>query len=472
MNLETLGAGLLLALAALFLWRLRNKRGREDEPERFNHSHWKEALMKKTRRRFRGTKWKLREGGAVAGTNISFFLQSTLGNFELICLDRTMRNFKSESSILDFMEETTRLFKARNGTIVLIYDDGVSADFARNAENRGVLAILADDLDVLAGLDKYIDEMPKDLTPFELRILEQNYSACMNLSGRFKDAKNLEQAIKWARRAINIRYGYSAHFILFSLLLDSGDWDGAEAVGNEGLSFRPRDSVGFFKGFQKIAVARENHTAAVEWAERWTSAEPKDALAFDNLASLYEMQKNAAAASQAISKALQLAPDHPGILRRAAKIALLEGNLPAALGYAERWILRAPQDGGAHEFQADVLLRQKNHDGASAAIAVALALQPNHWGFVRKSSIVALESGNLISAVRFAEQLVAMAPTDPGAYDHLSVVYLRASHYEEAHHANVKAVELDPANPNFQRRAADIQRKLGRPATSASSAPA
>ena len=469
MNPEIVGASLLLALVLGALWFRSVKRARDSEPDRFNNSRWRLALIKKTRRQFRGTKWKLREGAPVAERYIDFFLIGELGSFEIICFDRTMKKFMTEMRILEEHEDTTRRFRARNGCLIGVFDDGFSLEFAKNAGARSLLVVHVDDLNVLVGLDKYFDTLPEELTPFELRILEGSFVACMNLSSRFKAARNLEKAIEWARRALIVRYGYSAHFVLFSLLLDNNDMDAAEAVGNEGLSFKPKDSVGFFKGLQKIAIVRGDNAAAITWAERWIAAEPDDALAYDNLASLYERQKNGAAASVAIGKALQLAPWNVGVLRRAAKIALLEGNLSAAFGYAEQWAAQAPNDGGAYEFQADVLLRQKNYDGAKLAIATAMSLQSDNWSFVRKSSVIALDSGDVTAAAKFAEQWVAMASTDPRAYDHMSLVYLRASQYEEASQANAKALELDPANLNIQRRAVDIQNRLGRPPVSVSS---
>jgi tetratricopeptide (TPR) repeat protein len=460
-NLEVVGCGFLVALAlAGFLLR-RQRRTRGVEPERFNHSRWKEVLLKRTARKFRGTKWKLQPGRYIADREISFFLESALGNFELLCLDRTMKKFKSETDILESLEVTAGIFLRRKSCLVIIYDDGMSPEFVSNAERRSLLTIHVDELDALVGLEKYIDHVPDELPPPALRIMRKNFSVCMSMANRLKSAGRLEQAIEWARRAIDIRYGYSAHFTLFLWLIEKKDWDAAETIGNEGLSFRPKESIEFFKGFQKIAIARNNDEIAIEWAKRWIAAAPDDALAHDNLASLYEMQKNGPAAYQAVDKALQIAPKHSGILRRATKIALMEEKLSEALGYAERWAALEPKDGSAHEVRADILLRQKDYDGARAAIAMALILQPNSCGFIRRSSTIALESGDLNAATRFAEQWVAVAPTDPWAYDHLSIVHLRALRYEKARQANARALEFDPANPNFQRRTVDIQKRLG-----------
>jgi tetratricopeptide (TPR) repeat protein len=202
----------------------------------------------------------------------------------------------------------------------------------------------------------------------------------------------------------------------------------------------------------------------VAWAERWVVValeEPKElVLAYENLAALHERQRNSSAAALAIGQALGLAPDNPGILRRAAKIAILDENLPAARDYAERCLVRTPEDAGAHELLADVLMRQKNTERAAAVVAEGLARHSDNAGLLRRASMIAVETGDLVAGARFAERWVAAAPHDAGAYDHASLVYLRAELYEEARLANAKALELDPLRPNLQRRGADIAAKL------------
>ena len=469
MNLELWSALLIPALLLVVILVLRAfAMARRTEPLLMHRSKWKHRLTRDARRAFETAGWKIKPGMVAGGEEVDFFVFSQLANFEIITINRTARNFRSDTRLIERMEEQSRHFRIRNGCAIHIVDGGVGTDFIASGERRGLLMIHIDDIGEITSLTKYAANLPEALSPLQLRLLESNFLACSNLCQRFKAAGEPKKAIEWARRAIKSRYGYSVHYTLFSLLLESGDLDGAEEVGKEGLSYKPKDSVSFFKGLQKIATLRGDDTEAAAWAERWVAAEPEDPkellLAYDNLAALHERHKNGPAAALAIGNAMRLAPDDPGILRRAARIALLEGNLPAARDYAERWIIQAPRDGGAYDLLADALLRQKSFGPAAAAIAEALVLNPDSAGFLRKASIIAMESGDFTAAIRFAERWVAAAPDDAAAYDHASLIYLRAGQYEEAGLANAKALKLDPLRPNLQRRSADIAATLARQA--------
>jgi tetratricopeptide (TPR) repeat protein len=431
-----------------------------------HRSKWKHRLTRDARRAFAGAGWKIREGMVAGGVEVDFFVLSPLANFEILSINQTARSFRSDTILLERIEEQSRHFRIRNGCAIHLVDSGIGSEFVRLAKERGILVIHIDEIDQVTSLSKYFSALPEVLLPLQLRVLESNFLACSNLCGRFKAAGEIGKAIEWARRAIKSRYGYSIQSTLFSLLLESGDLDGAEEVGKEGLSFKPNDAAIFFKGFQKIATLRGDHATAVGWAERWVAMEPLEprelVLAYDNLAQLHEQHRNGPAAVLAIGQALRLSPGNPGILRRAARIALLDGNVVAALDYAERCVAQAPGDAGAHDLLADVLMRQKSYERAKTVIVEALALHPEHVGLLRRASIIALETGDFVVAAQFAERWVAAATSDAGAYDHASFVYLRAERYEEARLANAKALELDPLRPNIQRRAADIAARLAR----------
>ncbi len=467
MTLELWPIGLVLAVLLLVIIVLRGfLRPSKAEPVLMHRSKWKHRLTLTVRRAFVAAGWKVQDGMIAGGVQVDLIVFSPLANFEIVTVNQTARNFRSDTLLLERIEEESRHFRIRNGCTIHFVDSGVGIEFVRLAERRGLLVIHIDEIDEVTSLSKYFSALPDSLSDLQLRVLGSSFLACSNLCGRFKAAGELGKAIEWARRAIKSRFGYSMHSTLFALLLESGDLDGAEEIGKEGLSFKPKDAATFFKGFQKIATLRGDDAAAVDWAERWVVAaleEPKElVLAYENLAALHERQRNSSLAAVAISQALELAPDNPGVLRRAAKIAILDGNLPVACDYADRCLARTPEDAGAHELLADVLMRQKSTERAAAVVAEALSQHPNNAGLLRRASMIALESGDLVESARFAERWVAAAPQDAGAYDHASVVYLRAERYDEASLANAKALELDPLRPNLQRRRADIAVRLAR----------
>ena len=447
----------VLLLSGMFGWRPLQQRRR---PERFNNSRWKVKLIKETRRAFEQAQWKVKNGTVVSDQTIDLFVTSKIANFEVLCLDRTLQNFRSETAILEQLENTTRLIRLRNGCVMVVIDDHFPLDFARRAKLRGLLVVHVAELNSVARLARYADALPNEWSDLELSVLESSHSACLDLAQRLKEKNDTERAIEWARRAIRNRHGYSAHYLLFSLLLDSNDLAGAEQVGMEGLSYKPKDTIRFFQGFQKLCALRGDYTAVVSWAERWVAAEPDEPRAYDNLARIYQTQHNAPMAAVVISQALKLAPKDPDILRRAAKIFLLNGDLTAAILCAEDWITQGPKDGEGHEFLAGVWQRQKQYKKAASTIAVALAINPRSPSFMRRGSFVALDNGNFSEATRLAEQWLVLAPADPWAYDQLSRIYLLSAKYCEAEAATAKALAIDPTNTNFLRRAVEIQKRI------------
>jgi tetratricopeptide (TPR) repeat protein len=142
-------------------------------------------------------------------------------------------------------------------------------------------------------------------------------------------------------------------------------------------------------------------------------------------------------------------------------LALKDNDLATAFTRADQWVSHAAADVGAREILADVLLKQARYEEAAVVIAAAMVIESNRPSLLRKASLVALQRGDLPGATGFAEQWRATAPSDAWAHDHLSILYLRNEKYEQARAANSKALDLDPTNANFLRRAEQIRTKAG-----------
>lgn len=325
-----------VAAAGLLYRALRpERRPGGGSAERFNRSRWKLRLIRDTRRQFERQGWKVSPGRFVAGLEVDLFVASGRLRLPVLCLDRNLGRFMSETRILEQLEAHSRGFRARNETALIVIDGGFGQTIAEVARSRDVLVVEASALAAVTDLAACADTPPEPLSEIGRRVLEGSFAACLTFAESFRKARDLDRAIHWARCAIRSRHGYSAHHLLFPLLIERGDFAEAEAVGADALSFRPKDADRYFQGLQKIATIRGDAAAALGWAERWVAAEPAAPRAHDNLAGLHLAQRNGPAAAAAIRAALALAPDDPGFLRRAARIARENGDRAAAPGAAK-----------------------------------------------------------------------------------------------------------------------------------------
>ena len=459
MRIVILGLCLFAAVVTGLVVLLRRKKN--PEYLLFNRSRSKKRLVEQTRRQFRAKDWTVRGKNTLVNLEVDLSVKCPIAAFQIVCLDPKLNCFLSDTSILERFEALARELRLRNEYLVLVTDDDQSAGFLSAARARGLVLVQLSEIEAVTHIIDYVDHLPKAIDELPLLVMGSSPSACADLMYRFSKAGNRAKAIEWGSRALKSHFGYFVHYALFSLLIENDDFDLAKQVGEEALSFKPKESGAFFQGFQKIATVSGDDLGAVVWAERWVKAEPDNALAYSNLADLYQKQGNEPLASVAINQALELAPTDPGILRRAVMLALHRGDLAPAFSYAERWVSQAAGDSGAYEMLADVLLKQARYDEAAVAIANAMAIHSNKPTLLRKASLVALQRGDLSGATQFAEEWRSIAPSDAWAHDHLSTLYLRDARYEQALAENLEALELAPTNPNFLRRAEQIRAKAG-----------
>ena len=457
MTIVSLAACLSIAICAIFVFLIRRKK---TELFLFNRSRSKKTLVEETRRRFTIRKWVVKSVGMVS-LDIDFCVKSPMAVFYIACLDPMLNRFRSELSILERLENLAKDLRLRREYLIVVTADDLGDGFASSAHARGVSLIPLAGLESVTRIIDYADHLPDAVDAMTLRALEANPSACADLMYRFKKAGDNARAVEWGSRALKSYPGYFIHYSLFSLLIENNDFERAKQVGEEALSYKPKEAFLFFQGLQKIAALTGDETGEVTWAERWTKVEPDNAMAYGSLAGVYQNQGDARNSALAIDKALELAPTDPDILRKAVTLARKDGDLATAASRAEQWVTHAAEDVGARDVLADILLKQARYEEAAVVVAGALVIDPNRPSLLRKASLVALQRGDFPSATQFAEQWLAVAPNDGWAHDHLCALYLRSANYEQARDQNSRALKLDPTNSNFLRRAEQIRAKAG-----------
>ncbi|WP_419758056.1 tetratricopeptide repeat protein [Acidisoma sp.] len=451
---------ILLALIVVVGFLLT--RNRKADHILFNRSRAKKALTEETKRQFRARGWLVRRDEALINLGIDFSVECPLATFEVVCLDQSLTRFLSETAILERFEILARQFRLRKACLIVVTDGSQTKGFVKSAQDRKLVLLRLSEVEFVTQIITYVDLLPDTLDDVTLRAMEGNSATCASLMYRLSKKGEKAKAIEWGKRALKAYAGYFVHNALFFLLIDNDDLDEAEKIGQEALSFKPKDASAFYRGFQKIAFKRGNGSDAVSWAERWVKAEPGNSQAYANLATIHQEQGDLAFASSNINKAMELDPANPDLLRRATLLSVRANNLDDAFDYATKWVSYAAGDVGAYETLADVLLKQARYDEAAASITEAMSIQSDRPSLLRKASLVALQRGDLPASIQFAERWRFVAPTDAWAHDHLSTIYLRGARFELAQVSNSKARELDPNNLNFLRRGEQIEAQAGK----------
>lgn len=456
-SLTTLGLSCCVIVVFVAFVSFLLTRRRKDEYILFNNSRGKKALIQEAQRRFKARGWLIKRNDALVTLGVDFSVQCSLATFEVVCLDQALTHFLSEISILERFEKLARQLRLRSSCLIVVTDGCQVDGFSESARQRDLVLLQIAEIQSVTQIIGYVDSLPDAIGGVTLRAMESSPGACASLMYRFSKAGESAKAIEWGQRALKSHAGYFVHSALFSLLIEHGEFDLASKVGEEALSFKPKDASSFFRGFQKIATKKGNAPEAVIWAERWIKDEPDNSLPYVNLASVYQQQGNTALAVSNINRALELAPSDPNILRQAVLLLISNDDLQAAFLHATRWVSYASGDVEAHETLVDVLLKQARYDEAAVSVSDAMAIQGDRPSLLCKASFVALHQGDLPGSIKFAEHWRSVAPSDAWAHDHLSTIYLRGGRYELARVANSKALDLDPKNPNFRRRAEQIQ---------------
>lgn len=171
--------------------------------------------------------------------------------------------------------------------------------------------------------------------------------------------KDWPKAIKAYDRALALDSASTQRFIkLLRAMMLSGDLRGADKRMKTWLNSHPRDvAVRGFTAETHMAAGRD--LEAIEQYEAIVKLVPNNAIALNNLASLYQRQNDARALGTA-EQALKLEPSHAGILDTVGWILLEKGQLPRATELLRKATEKAPKTKSIRYHYAVALSRSGN----------------------------------------------------------------------------------------------------------------
>lgn len=130
----------------------------------------------------------------------------------------------------------------------------------------------------------------------------------------------------------------------------------------------------------------------------------------------------------------------------------------------------SPELAALHGFHAyltaELLRRQRRHGQADRYYRDALAAGSD-WVYLRGAGINALQSDNVVAAVRYFSQALARRPQDPGLLDWRARALMSLGNHEAGLANWALAVSLDAGNPRILHGYAQALRELGRAETAA-----
>ena len=154
--------------------------------------------------------------------------------------------------------------------------------------------------------------------------------------------KHYPQAVKAYQEALVKGAGTASLIKLHRALLAAGDHQAADRQLSGWIKQHPKDQVAKNYAAVIYMLANRNREAIALYEER-LGATPRDVVALNNLAALYQREKDPRAQITA-EQAYKLAPNLPGVEDTLGWILVGQGQLPRALDLLNMALVNAPRD--------------------------------------------------------------------------------------------------------------------------------
>ncbi|WP_018655698.1 tetratricopeptide repeat protein [Actinomadura flavalba] len=194
--------------------------------------------------------------------------------------------------------------------------------------------------------------------------------------------------------------------------LDPSYYTRAEGAFRRSLELAPDENPGALTGMAALANARHAFREAARWGERAVAASPSSPDAHGALADAYTQLGDAPAATRAVARMTELAPDVPA-LTRASYDAQQHGDTAAArtlLEQAARVAHRPADVAYAQYYLGELAFHAGDLDGADRRYVAAAAAEPASAPAAQGRAKVRALRGDLAGAAAGYAALVARAP--------------------------------------------------------------
>ena len=159
---------------------------------------------------------------------------------------------------------------------------------------------------------------------------------------------------------------------------------------------------------------------------------------------IYREQSKKVEARQALTKALELAPDYTMALEQLVEMDVADKQFTAALQRVQQSIEKYPKEPEPLVLQASVFLSRQNTNQAVAALRKAIELRPDYRPAYFMLAQVYIDSGENKKATQELAQIVAKNPKDRGALMLMGMVADQSKDFEGARDYYEKALAVDP----------------------------
>ena len=305
-----------------------------------------------------------------------------------------------------------------------------------------------------------------------------NYDALL-LGGRVKLAKGeIEKAKTDFERVVKIYPRASRAYFQLALANLAGD-DVIKAVSNlnQALTLEP-DFAEAILLQAELGIRRGELAPAVASLQKFTKQNPQSSQAWLLLASayrsqgklddtlaiyrqlqtvytnnpqpallsglIYREQKKNAEARQALTKALELAPDYMMVLEQLVEMDVADKQFDTALQRVQKPIDKYPKQPEPLLLQAAVYVAQQNTNQAIVSLRKAIELKPDYRPAFFLLARLYVDSGETKKAMAELTQIVTKNPKDRGALMLMGMITDQNKDFDNARDYYEKALAVDP----------------------------
>ena len=254
--------------------------------------------------------------------------------------------------------------------------------------------------------------------------------------------------------------GY-AHLLLATEMIAAGDHQAALGQLRQAVADAPRAEYALGEELVKAG----EWDAALDHLQAFVRKEPAllEVVSARNLIGRILMRRGELdAAADQFRLVLQMAPRFDEAHRNLADVLVAGQRFSDAIGEYQRYVTDRPRDAGALRNLGVAFQKMDRSAEAIVAFRQALSVDPADGVAARDAAIAELTLENYADTVAFARQALQVNPDDAVAHDLLGLGLGFQSHFDEAIPEFQRAVQLSPADVDFQQHLAAAERNLHR----------
>jgi len=209
--------------------------------------------------------------------------------------------------------------------------------------------------------------------------------------------------------------------------------------------------VGYGADFRRAMDLRRagRYDEAIPMMEQLRQQQPNDVILLSNLGAAYVDVGRVEEARDALTRAVEIDPNHFAANLNLSKVYELRRELDVALVHAQRAVQSNPLLGRAHEREGVVLAKLGRYDEARAALTKAREYGSNEAEGLLVSGAMHADRGEWEAAIRDLEAVLRIVPQSFEALAMLAIARVRTGNAEGAHQALERAARIHPEHPGL-----------------------